>query len=126
VTILHDLQGPKIRVGQLPGGEMVLGPNSVVAMVPEVRISPALPRQSCLDYSHAAEEAKDGMRILLDDGLMQLEVLESSNTLRCRVADGGVLKSRRSQLPNESSPAHRLLRKTRKTSNSNFQDVDCF
>ena len=49
-----------------------------------------------LDYAHAAEEAKGGMRILLDDGLMELEVVEASgNTLRCRVVDGGVLKSRK-------------------------------
>ena len=38
VTILQDLQGPKIRVGQLPGGEMMLSPGGVVAMVPEARL----------------------------------------------------------------------------------------
>ena len=95
VTILQDLQGPKIRVGQLPGGEMVLGPGKVVAMIPEAEFT-GQPATIPLDYSHAAEEAKGGMRILLDDGLMQLEVLETSgNTLRCRVVDGGVLKSRK-------------------------------
>jgi pyruvate kinase len=95
VTILQDLQGPKIRVGQLPGGEMVLAPGKVVAMIPEAEFT-GQPETIPLDYSHAAEEAKGGMRILLDDGMMQLEVLETSgNTLRCRVVDGGVLKSRK-------------------------------
>jgi pyruvate kinase len=95
VTILQDLQGPKIRVGQLPGGEMVLGPSQVVAMLPEAEFT-GQPATIPLDYAHAAEEARAGMRILLDDGMMQLEVLEpSGNALRCRVVDGGVLKSRK-------------------------------
>ena len=95
VTILQDLQGPKIRVGQLPGGEMALAPGSVVAMIPEADFT-GQPVTIPLDYPHAAEEAKAGMRVLLDDGLMQLEVLETSGrVLRCRVVDGGALKSRK-------------------------------
>src|SRR5687767_943216 len=34
VTILLDLQGPKIRVGQLPGGEITLMPDMMVSMLP--------------------------------------------------------------------------------------------
>jgi pyruvate kinase len=95
VTILQDLQGPKIRVGQLPGGETMLAPGSVVAMVPEAEFT-GQPATIPLDYPHAAEEATAGMRILLDDGLMELEVLETSaHALRCRVIDGGNLKSRK-------------------------------
>ena len=95
VTILQDLQGPKIRVGQLPGGEMMLSPGGVVAMVPEPDFT-GQPDTIPLDYPHAAEEATAGMRILLADGLMQLEVLEvAGRALRCRVIDGGVLNSRK-------------------------------
>ncbi len=95
VTILQDLQGPKIRVGQLPGGEMKLEAASVVAMIPQAEFT-GQPSTIPLDYAHVAEEATSGMRILLDDGLMQLEVLEASgHVLRCRVVDGGVLKSRK-------------------------------
>jgi pyruvate kinase len=67
VTILQDLQGPKIRVGQLPGGEMMLSPGGVVAMVPEPDFT-GQPDTIPLDYPHAAEEATAGMRILLADG----------------------------------------------------------
>jgi pyruvate kinase len=95
VTILQDLQGPKIRVGKLPGGEMRLSPGVVVAMIPEADFT-GQPATIPLDYPHAAEEAKGGMRVLLDDGMMQLEVLEAGGKmLRCRVVDGGVLKSRK-------------------------------
>ena len=95
VTILQDLQGPKIRVGQLPGGEMMLSPGGVVAMVPEPDFT-GQPDTIPLDYPHAAEEATAGMRILLADGLMQLQVLEvAGRALRCRVIDGGALNSRK-------------------------------
>ncbi|HEY5812749.1 MAG TPA: pyruvate kinase [Terrimicrobiaceae bacterium] len=95
VTILQDLQGPKIRVGKLPGDEMVLNQGEIVTMVPEHDFT-AQPNVIPLDYPHAAEEAKGGMRVLLDDGMMQLEVLEAGDkTLRCRVVDGGKLKNRK-------------------------------
>ena len=57
VTILQDLQGPKIRVGQLPGGEMVLAPGAVVAMIPEADFT-GQPATVPLDYPHAAEEGQ--------------------------------------------------------------------
>jgi pyruvate kinase len=95
VTILQDLQGPKIRVGQLPGGDMKLSPGVVVTMIPEADFT-GQPATIPLDYPHAAEEAADGMRVLLDDGMMQLHVDETcGKALRCRVVDGGVLKSRK-------------------------------
>lgn len=95
VTILQDLQGPKIRVGKLPSGEMMLSPGTAVAMIPEAEFT-GQPATIPLDYAHAADEATPGMRILLDDGLMQLKVLEiAGKMLRCQVIDGGVLKSRK-------------------------------
>lgn len=95
VTILQDLQGPKIRVGQLPGGAITLAPGAIVALVPEadfVGHEGTVP----LDYAHVAGSAAPGMRVLLDDGLLELEVVEAVGTeLRCRVVEGGVLKSRK-------------------------------
>src|SRR3974377_792585 len=35
VTVLQDLQGPKIRVGRLPGGEIALHEDERVTLVPE-------------------------------------------------------------------------------------------
>ncbi len=95
VTILQDLQGPKIRVGQLPGGMIMLAPAAVVSLVPEAEFSGqehAIP----IDYAYLAETAKPGMLVLLDDGLLELEVLDvMGRMVRCRVVDGGVLKSRK-------------------------------
>lgn len=95
VTILQDLQGPKVRVGELPGGEITLVRDAVVSMVPEADFSgqsDTIP----LDYAFAAEEAREGMRVLLADGLFELEIIGvEGRALRCRVIEGGILKNRK-------------------------------
>ncbi len=94
VTILQDLQGPKIRVAQLPGGEMLLSRDATVSLVPEADFTGeknAIP----IDYDGVADEARPGMRVLLADGLFELEIVEiAGRALRCRVLEGGSLKSR--------------------------------
>ena len=95
VTILQDLQGPKIRVSQLPGGQIILLPGEIVSLVPEANFAG---REATvpLDYAHVAESAKPGMRVLLDDGLLELEIAEiAGHDVHCRVIEGGVLKSRK-------------------------------
>src|SRR5438477_6011102 len=95
VTLLQDLQGPKVRVGQLPGGEIVLTRGQTIALVPESEFE-GQPATVPIDYPHAAQDAKPGMQVLLADGLFELEIVEvSGNALRCRVVEGGVLKSRK-------------------------------
>ncbi|MCK9219452.1 MAG: pyruvate kinase [Bacteroidales bacterium] len=95
ITILQDLQGPKIRVGQIMGGEIELVKGETVSLIPELDYkgqSASFP----LDYPHASEEAKPGTCILLADGLFQLEVLSvKGSALICKVIDGGILKSRK-------------------------------
>lgn len=95
VTILQDLQGPKVRVGSLPNGEITLTPGVVVTMVPQEEFDGAADTIP-LDYPFAAEEAKSGMQVLLADGLFELKIVEViGRALRCEVVEGGVLKSRK-------------------------------
>jgi len=91
VTILQDLQGPKIRVGQLPGGKIEIRPGEIVTLLPideyksETSTIP-------IDYPYVAEEAKPGMQVLLADGLFELEVTGIiGNGVLCRVVEGGCL-----------------------------------
>jgi pyruvate kinase len=95
VTMMQDLQGPKIRVGQLSGGEIQLQPGEMVSLVPEASYKGqalTIP----LDYPYVAEEAKPGMTVLLADGLFELEITGViENNVLCRVVEGGVLKSRK-------------------------------
>lgn len=95
VTTLQDLQGPKIRVGQLSAGEMRLVRGTIVSLLPEEDFSGS-EEEIPLDYADVAGNARAGMRVLLDDGLLGLEIVEvAGRAVRCRVVEGGVLKSRK-------------------------------
>ncbi|MDR0533513.1 MAG: pyruvate kinase [Verrucomicrobiales bacterium] len=95
ITILQDLQGPKVRVGQLANDELTLTEGKSVTLIPEAEFN-GQPATIPLDYAYAAEEAQPGMQILLADGLFELQIIEvRGNALVCRVVEGGTLKSRK-------------------------------
>ncbi|NET37666.1 MAG: pyruvate kinase [Cyanothece sp. SIO1E1] len=95
ITLLQDLQGPKIRVGQLPQGAIELIAGESVDLVPIAEFM-AQPQTFSIDYPYLAEEAEVGMQVLLDDGLLELKVTSiEAQTVRCQVIEGGPLKSRK-------------------------------
>jgi pyruvate kinase len=95
VTIVQDLQGPKIRVGQLKDDPMTLTADGIVTLVPET-IYQGQPGFIPLDYFHLASEAKPGMKVLLADGLFEFKIEAiSGEEVRCRVIEGGALSSRK-------------------------------
>jgi pyruvate kinase len=91
VTILQDLQGPKIRVGLLPGGKIDIRKGDIVTLLPvsDYKFAEAtIP----IDYPYVAEEARPGMQVLLADGLFELEVTEiRGKNVLCLVVEGGSL-----------------------------------
>jgi pyruvate kinase len=93
ITILADLQGPKLRVGKMVAGGVVLeaGSEATLTTEPAVGQDPsALPVQ----YRGLPRAVRSGDRVLLDDGLLELRVLSTTRTtVRCRVLVGGVLSS---------------------------------
>lgn len=93
VTILQDLQGPKIRVGDMPAGGMQLTAGELLTLVPAAEFT-SQPQTASIDYPFLSEEATPGTQILLDDGLLELIVKEiEGNAVRCLVVKGGLLKS---------------------------------
>lgn len=94
ITILQDLQGPKIRVGVLPdqGVELVKG-EEVTFTADENDFEK---KKFMITYPMLANDVKPGERILLDDGLLSAEVLriEGKNVI-CQVIDGGMLTSKK-------------------------------
>jgi pyruvate kinase len=95
ITLLQDLQGPKIRVGQIPGGVTELIDGETLLLVP-VGQETGLPNCIGIDYPYLADDAKPGMQVLLDDGMLELniEAVEPPK-VTCRVIQGGPLKSRK-------------------------------
>ena len=94
VAILQDLQGPKIRTGQLVGGEPVqLVAGEPVAVTPHDEAGTA--ERFTIRYDHLLQDVGPGDRILLVDGLIELHVEErATDALRCRVVTGGRLAER--------------------------------
>ncbi len=94
VAILGDLQGPKIRTGRMAGGAMTLEAGAEVTITTrEVLGADGLIPTI---YSDLPEDVTAGDRILLDDGLLELEVLSlRAGDVVCRVKVGGVLKDRK-------------------------------
>ena len=92
VAILQDLAGPKIRVGLIanpgallePGRDFILTSLQVEGNSSRVSVS----------YPNLPGEVKEGDRLLLADGLMELVVVGATATeIKCRVITGGILTS---------------------------------
>lgn len=68
VALLGDLQGPKIRVGEIPGGTMQLVPNTIVILTTRAvtDASNTIP----INFDAFPQAVQPGSRILLADGLM--------------------------------------------------------
>lgn len=94
VAILQDLQGPKIRVGKLETpidikkGDLVIFRTDIDQQTPEF-----VPVQ----YATFAQDVRVGDLILLDDGKIEMRVLETDRdtTVKCRVEFGEQIKSRK-------------------------------
>jgi pyruvate kinase len=90
LAILADLAGPKIRIGDL-AAPVDLTPGERVTIAPEgVAQADDIPTT----YAHLAEDLKPGDHIMLDDGLLELECLETDGQRASFVVTrGGLLRS---------------------------------
>jgi len=90
VPVLLDLQGPRIRVGEL-GAPRWLAPGEQVTFAPE---NSARSADIPVTYSQLAADIHPGARVLLDDGLIQVEITEIGRGRAVGlVRYGGELKS---------------------------------
>jgi len=95
IATMIDLCGPKMRVGEFTGGVIGLADGDRVTITTrDIRGEPGLiPSQ----YTALAEDVYPGDRILLDDGMIELEVEELAGSFEvfCSVVHGGTLKDRK-------------------------------
>ncbi len=91
VAILQDLQGPKIRTGSLLNQRpVVITPGASFTLTTEQVVGDA--SRVSTTYQNLPHDVKAGDRILLADGLLELEVTDITSTdVCCRVVHGGVL-----------------------------------
>ena len=100
-AILGDLQGPKIRIGEVkdnnielvPGAEIIITTKPVMGTADKVSIT----------YQGLPKDVKKGERILLDDGKLMFEVISTNlkDEVKLKVIHGGYLSSKKGvNLPN--------------------------
>ena len=95
VAVLADLQGPKIRVGKIPGAgfDLKAGESFILSVDPDATIEPG---RVTVDYPEMAREVHPDDRILMDDGNFELRVLGVEGPeVRTVVITGGRLTSRK-------------------------------
>lgn len=111
ITIVQDLQGPKIRIGALPDGPVFLRPAEQITLtVDDVKSGdPRVP----VGYGNFARDVEQGNTILIDDGLLALRVDEvKGNDVICTIINGGLLKEKKGiNLPGAKISEPSLTRK---------------
>lgn len=94
VSILGDLQGPKIRCGLMKEGcQTLIADQKVVVTTRELLGEKGVIPTT---YQNLPQDVRPGDQILLDDGNLELRVIGSAGTeVQCRVVIGGQLKDRK-------------------------------
>ena len=91
IAILGDLQGPKLRVGELANGSIELNNGDEIIFTTEKIIGTK--EKIYVSYPNLAKDVKKGERIFLDDGKMEVKVKEILNDkeILITVHLGGIL-----------------------------------
>jgi len=89
IAILQDLQGPRIRIGNLAEPVSVESGQTLTLTTDSQAGGGAIP----VTYESLPADVKPGDRILIDDGLIELAVEEAGRqAIRCRVVTGGTIR----------------------------------
>jgi pyruvate kinase len=115
VAILGDLQGPKLRIGEVEGNKMLLEKGKIMKLTTKATVSKD--NIIYVKYSTLARDVKVGERVLLDDGKLELEFVNriDSETLEAKVINGGYLSSNKGfNLPSSSLSVDSLTTKDKK------------
>ncbi len=92
VAIMQDLQGPKIRVGVIEQGEILLATGEEITLTTGVAGSEE--KVIPVTYPQLPDDVVIGNNIFINDGIIHLEVLGvGGREVRCRVIHGGIITS---------------------------------
>jgi len=101
VAVLADLQGPKLRVGEMKGGKVFLERGRILEFVNEKIIGDEY--RVYMSYEEFSQDVEVGDTILIDDGKIKLEVIETDKkkSVKAKVIHSGFLGSKKGvNLPN--------------------------
>src|SRR5215210_5966352 len=91
VAVMQDIQGPKIRLGEVVGGTELVEGNQVI-LAPGDFLGDA--SRLSTPYKQIVQDVEPGHRVLIDDGLLELRVEEvEDGEVDCVVVTGGPISS---------------------------------
>ena len=111
-AILGDLQGPKLRVGVMKE-DVVVNDGDLITFQTAEDI-PGTAQRVYMNYKEFSKDVNPGERILLDDGKLIFEAIETDKKTEviCKVIQGGPLKSKKGvNLPNTKVSLPALTKK---------------
>lgn len=111
-AILADLQGPKLRVGVMKE-DVVVNLGDIITFQTAEDV-PGTAKRVYMNYKEFPKDVNPGEKILLDDGKLMFEALETNGTTEvvCKVIQGGPLKSKKGvNLPNTKVSLPALTKK---------------
>ncbi|HQV55185.1 MAG TPA: pyruvate kinase [Chitinophagaceae bacterium] len=95
ISILGDLQGPKLRVGEIEGGEMQIKPGDILTFTNEKVIGTK--ERIYVSYTNLHQDVTIGNTILINDGKLEVKVKQilANNDVQVEVTMGGILSSKK-------------------------------
>jgi len=97
VAIIADLQGPKLRLGNLAQDPLELTEGDKVTLTPRTEgLDPEKPFDVPMPHPEVLRDMKLGDRLLIDDGQLEMVVSgKRGSNVMCEVVTGGLLHSRK-------------------------------
>lgn len=101
IGMLADLQGPKIRLGEVENGGVDVADNAEIIITTIKCVGNA--QRVYLSYQQFPQDVKPGEKLMLDDGKLLFEVVSSNqkDEVKCKILHGGKMLSKKGvNLPN--------------------------
>ena len=114
ITILCDLQGPKLRVGTFRGDKAVIRHSAHFTL--DRNPEPGDETRVCLPHPELFGILQKGQRLLIDDGKLRLRVIRADDQeILCSAEVGGVISNRKGvNVPDAVVPVPALTEKDRR------------
>jgi len=95
IAILGDLQGPKLRVGEIEGGSMLVEEGEILTFTNTKLVGNK--ERIYVSYPNLHDDVKIGNIIMIDDGKLEVKVIsiEKNHDVRVQVKLGGILSSKK-------------------------------
>ncbi|MBQ9298378.1 MAG: pyruvate kinase [Clostridia bacterium] len=95
IPLILDTKGPEVRIGKFEDGEIFLKPGDTFSLVPDEIMGTQY--EFSVSYKDLYKELKHGDKLLIDDGLIEVEVITiKDKKIYCKVISGGKLSNRKS------------------------------